>query len=154
VRNECAEIKKDGAVFNLYKTWSGNPAVGKLYDDLLDDDSFAKLENGKDFIESAVLRLGRVSILDSTQKNKDIHLKLKISIFPKNGDEKENDKNTITHSIKFANTDKKEQDININCLEIAKNYLKPACAVSVLIKSEDFPIQIRSLKILLSATRR
>ncbi|MDR0917751.1 MAG: asparaginase domain-containing protein, partial [Oscillospiraceae bacterium] len=128
IRNDCVEIKEDGGRFELDENWSENPALDfrRVLKKNLDQDSFAKLDHDKDFIESAVLRLGRVSILDSTQKNKDIHLKLEISIFPKNGYEKENDNKTITHSVKFAKSDRKDKDINIDCLEIAKNYLKPA----------------------------
>ncbi|MDR0919932.1 MAG: hypothetical protein LBM93_11945, partial [Oscillospiraceae bacterium] len=167
IENNCKTINKDGGRFDLDETWSANPAVGKVPGKDLSEDEFARLSADKDFIESAVLRFEKVSIINPNQNNKDFHLKLKISIFNYGEEEKEDNGNSITRSIKFSNVIGEEQDVNIDFLEIAKNHLKPKNNVIIAIKTvndentaksldtvKDYAIQIRSLKILLSATRR
>lgn len=90
----------------------------------------------------------------TTEKTKDIHLKIKVSIFSDGEDENIAEDDFIVHSSRLSNVQISEYDINIDILEIAKNHLKPKRSVTILVKTEALAIKIDSMKILLSTTRR
>lgn len=149
---DCNNIDTNGRKFYLNAGWSSNPAINRVPDQDLSLDDFARLDENKDIIESAVLRLGKVSV--ATEKTKDIHLKIKVSIFSDGEDENIAEDDFIIHSTRLSNAQTNEYDINIDILEIAKKHLKPKRSVTILVKTEAWAIRIGYMKILLSTTRR
>ena len=152
--NNTLVTKSEPSTLHLKPTWSNNPAANAdVYNQNLDVDSFAKLEVDKDYITSAVLRLGKVRLPENVGTINDFNLKTKVSIL-KNEDESCNINNTTTHGIKFSGKAGATQDVNIDIIEIVKTQLKPAEGAVIKIKAEVREFYIESVKILLSTIRR
>lgn len=153
INTGCNIVNEDGKRFYLNAEWSANPAINNVPGQNLLNDTFAMLDANKDCIDSAVLRLGKVRLITNTERARDIHLKIIVSLFKDSEEIKETEDNIIIHSTRFPNIIDTEQDINIDILEIAKNHLIPSENATILVRTESRKIKFESMKILLSATR-
>jgi L-asparaginase len=147
-------IDESGSEFKLLANWSSNPAASEGLEINVDNDDFARLDNERDIIESAVLRLGQVSVNNRPSNNTEFQLKIKVTILNYTDNEAESDNNTIVSSIKYSACADKSQDIGIDILDIAKSHLKPGYKTTIIVKSLDRSIDVKSLMILLSSARR